>query len=147
MKITQPKTKEEFNRYFEIRWRILRKPWNQPRGSEKDELESESTHVMAVEEGSVIGVARGHFNCPDEAQIRYMAVEEGWQNRGVGSKIILELERILADKGAKSIVLNARESAVEFYKKHGYRVIGESHTLFGAIPHKKMAKSITNPSE
>ena len=36
MKVLEPKTKEDFKKYYDLRWRILRKPWNQPRGSEKE---------------------------------------------------------------------------------------------------------------
>lgn len=46
--VKQPKTKEDFEKYYDLRYRILRKPWNQPRGSEKDELEKESFHIMVL---------------------------------------------------------------------------------------------------
>ena len=79
MIIKEPKTKEEFEQYYDLRWKILRQPWNQPRGSEKDEKENESIHIMLIHNDKVIGCGRGHFNSPTEAQIRYMAVEEGFQ--------------------------------------------------------------------
>ncbi|MFH0862115.1 MAG: GNAT family N-acetyltransferase [Candidatus Altiarchaeota archaeon] len=142
MKISTPETRVELERYYDLRWRILRQPWNQPRGSEKDPLEGESVHVMASEGQMVLGVGRGQLNTPDEAQIRYMAVDESQRGRGVGSMILFELEKRLAERGAGHIVLDARESAVGFYEKHGYSIVGESHTLFGAIPHKRMRKTI-----
>jgi len=36
-----------------------------------------------------------------------------------------------ARRGAKKLVLNARDNATEFYAKHGYAVVGEAETLFG----------------
>ncbi len=142
MKISEPKTKEDFDKYYDLRWRILRKPWNQPRGSEKDELEDKSIHIMVTEGSQILGIGRGHFNTIEEAQIRYMAVEDDQQGKGIGGKVLSELEHKLKSKGAKYIILNARESAVKFYEKHGYHVVEKSHTLFGTINHFKMRKSL-----
>jgi N-acetylglutamate synthase-like GNAT family acetyltransferase len=142
MQVREPKTKKEFQKYYDLRWRILRKPWNQPKGSEKDELEKESIHIMLCEKGKPLGVGRVHFNSPKEAQIRYMAVEEGLHGKGIGTTILKELEKRAREKGANHIVLNARDSATGFYKKHGYHITGKAHTLFGVIPHYKMRKEL-----
>ncbi len=142
MKIKEPKTKVEFEQYYDLRWRILRQPWNRPRGSEKDENEENSIHIMVVHNDRVIGCGRGHFNSPAEAQIRYMAVEKSYQGKGAGIKILEVLERKLIEKGARTIILNARENAVKFYKKHNYKILGKGHTLFGIIEHYKMRKRI-----
>ena len=40
MIVRPPQNPEEFERYRDLRWRILRAPWNQPRGSELDEIEA-----------------------------------------------------------------------------------------------------------
>jgi len=142
MKVIEPKTKEDFEQYYDLRWRILREPWDQPRGSEKDDLEKESIHVMVSEDSKVMGIGRVHLNSPEEGQIRYMAIEDGFQGKGVGTIVLKELETKIKERGAKLITLNARETAVNFYKKHGYRVVKKSHTLFGSIPHYKMEKEI-----
>ncbi|MBI2629966.1 GNAT family N-acetyltransferase [Candidatus Pacearchaeota archaeon] len=140
MKLIEPKTDKDFERYYDLRWRILRAPWNQPKGSEKDDLENKSIHLMAIDNNEIWGVGRLHFNSSEEAQIRYMAVEENQQGKGIGSSILLKLEERAKEKGAKYTVLNSRDSAVKFYEKYGYRVIGEAPTLFGVIKHFKMRK-------
>ncbi len=142
MKVREPKTKKGYEKYYDLRWRILRRPWNQPKGSEKDDLETQSIHLMACEKGKPLGVGRVHFNSSKEAQVRYMAVEEDLRGKGIGTKILKALEKNAKRKGADHIVLNARESAVEFYKKHGYRIVGKAHTLFGVIPHYGMRKEL-----
>jgi ribosomal protein S18 acetylase RimI-like enzyme len=142
MKVRKPKTKKEYQKYYDLRWRILRKRWNQPRGSEKDELEGQSIHLMACEKGKPLGVGRVHFNSSKEAQIRYMAVEEGLQGKGIGTILLKEPEKSAKRKGANHIILNARQSAVGFYKKQGYRTVGKASTLFGVIPHYKMRKKL-----
>ena len=142
MKITEPKTKEDFDKYYDLRWRILRKPWDQPKGSEKDDLEDESIHLMACSGGGVCGVARAHFNSPGEAQIRYMAVDEPYRGKGIGSKLLDELEKSIKQKGGRQVTLNAREIAVGFYEDHGYEIVAKAHTLYGCIEHFKMRKSL-----
>ena len=142
MIIKEPKTEEEFEQYYDLRWRILRQPWNQPHGSEKDEKENESIHIIVIHNDKVIGCGRGHFNSPSEAQIRYMAVDEDFQGKGVGNKLLKVLERRLTKEGARTIILNARDNAVKFYKKHDYKIIGKGNILFDVIEHFKMRKEI-----
>ena len=142
MIIRSPQTRDEFFRYYDLRWRILREPWNQPKGSEQDELEGQAIHIIAIDGDKIVGCGRAHFNTEDEAQIRYMAVENEWQGKGVGKLILDELERRVLEKGAKKIVLHARENVVRFYEKNGYNIIKESHTLFGEIKHFLMTKNL-----
>ena len=143
MIVKQPQTREEFAKYYQLRWRILRKPWNQPEGSENDELEDSAFHIMVCEnDGTVVGVGRLHFNSEDESQIRYMAVEDSYRGRGIGKIVLSKLEEAAKSGGAGQIVLNARETAVQFYEKAGYQVIEPAHTLFGSIKHFKMRKNV-----
>ncbi|HHH78251.1 MAG TPA: GNAT family N-acetyltransferase [Thermoplasmatales archaeon] len=140
MDIREPKSSEDFERYYDLRWRILREPWNRPRGSEKDDMEKESIHLMVCDEGEVVGVSRLHFNSREEAQVRYMAVEERHRGKGVGTMMLAELEKKAREKGGSYIILNARENAIDFYKKNGYDVVERTYTLFGSINHFKMRK-------
>ncbi len=140
IKIREPVTKEEFEQYYNLRWRILRHPWNQPFGSERDDKENRSIHIIACINDKIVGCGRGHFNSQTEAQIRFMAVEKEFSGKGIGTQILKALEKKLTEKGAKSIILNARKNAVSFYKKIGYEIVEKSHTLFGEIEHFKMKK-------
>jgi len=141
MIITEPSSEKDFELYYDLRWRILRKPWNQQKGSERDELEDKSIHVMICNEDRIpVGVGRAHFNSDEEAQIRFMAVEEEWQGKGIGRMILSYLEKKIKANGGKFIILNARDIAIKFYKKHGYEIVKEAHTLFDIIPHYKMRK-------
>ncbi len=141
-RIVSPHTDEEFEKYYDLRWQILRKPWGRPKGSEKDELENKSFHIMVLAGDRVIGVGRGHFNTGSRYQIRYMAVDENWRRKGVGTVILSRLQEQAARGGAGQIVLNARESAVKFYEKRGFKIIEQAHTLFGCIKHFKMIKEL-----
>ena len=141
MKVTEPNSKEDFDKYFRLRWEVLRKPWNQPVGSEKDEKEKDSVHAFILDEsGEPMAVGRLQFNNPDEAQIRSMAVDEKHRGKNCGSLMIQYLEQRAKEKGASKVVLDARETAVNFYKRNGYSVIKKSYLLFNSIQHYLMQK-------
>lgn len=143
MQILIPESAEDFARYFDLRWRILRAPWDQPQGSEQDEFESSSWHRMACENGRVpVGVARLHLNSPGQAQIRYMAVETTYRNQGVGTALVRSLEDQAQQSGALEILLHARDETLAFYTHLGYQVLGPSHTLFGSIRHHALSKRL-----
>ncbi|MEA2095289.1 MAG: GNAT family N-acetyltransferase, partial [Candidatus Cloacimonadota bacterium] len=74
------------------------------------------------------------------AQIRYMAVEEKYQGRDLGSRILRELERKLFEKGADEIILKAREKTVSFYENNDYEIYKDGEILFGEIKHYWMRK-------
>ena len=69
-----------------------------------------------------------------------MAVDPAWKRRGLGSRILAELEMQAVAMGAQTVVLNSRQEAQEFYRRHGYELAGEAHTLFGAVPHVRLRK-------
>ena len=132
----------EFAAYFDLRWRVLREPWMQTRASERDPRDKDALHLGCWIGPRLVGVGRLHRNSPAEAQIRFMAVEPGFTSQGVGSCLLRELERRAVAEGASAIVLDARESALAFYEKHGYRSLSFAGLLFDQIAHWKMAKSL-----
>ncbi len=141
--IKQPETEEEFKDYYHLRWKLLRAPWNQPEGSEVDDIEEQCFHVMAVDDkDKVIGIARLQFNSDNETQIRYMAVSEPNKRQGIGRKLINTMEQRAKKYSHKKIVMDAREPAVNFYKKLGYNVIEKSYLLFDEIQHFRMSKEL-----
>jgi len=138
--IRRPSTEQEFEAYYDLRWRVLRKPWGEPRGPEKDHREGESIHIMAVdkETGHIVGVGRLRKDSDEEGQIRFMAVREDYGGQGLGRMILGELHAEAKRLALKRIVLLARDPAVGFYAKHGYKTVGKSDTLFGSIPQQRM---------
>lgn len=144
--IKQPETDKEFEQYYHLRWKLLRAPWNQPEGSEIDDIEDQCFHIMATAENedgeAVIGVARLQFNSDSEAQIRYMAVAGEHERKGIGRQLMNTMEQYANSSGCRNIVLDAREPAVAFYQKLGYRLIKKSYLLFGEIQHFLMQKEL-----
>ena len=140
--LKQPESPEEFKSYFNLRWRILRAPWGEPEGSEVDEMEDQCFHIMATNNGHVMGVGRMQFNTEDEAQIRYMAVEKEYEGNGIGRMIVNTLEQQAREKNVGTVILDAREPAVGFYQKLGYKIEKKSYVLFNEIQHFRMTKKI-----
>ena len=142
LSIRSPQNEDEWQQYYHLRWKLLRAPWQQPEGSEKDPLENNAIHRTIITGERMIAVGRAHFIDETTAQFRYMAVETDYQQHGYGSKLLLALEQAVLSAGAKTIFLNARENAMKFYQQHGYAVIEPAETLFGSIKHYKMRKSL-----
>lgn len=158
--IKQPETADEFEQYYFLRWQILRQPWAQIRGSEKDEFEDSSFHYIALlppddslteYPGTVIGVSRLQFNTVNNtqnetittAQIRYMAVLPHCRNEGVATALMGAMEKQVQISEIKKTALDAREPAIGFYQKLGYTLTSKSYLLFDEIQHFKMIKTIS----
>jgi thioesterase domain-containing protein len=138
-----PKNKEEFEEYFQLRWLLLRKPWDQPLGSEQDEYEQQAIHRLIVNENNdVIAVGRLHKTDQYHAQIRYMAVSPNMHGCGIGQQLLFSLEQEAIKQGVKRITLNARERATGFYQRLAYQQGEFSHLLYGEIKHFSMYKNL-----
>lgn len=145
MEIRTPTNSIEWDNYFLLRWQILRAPWNQIKGSEKDDIEfkNDTFHAMAIDEfGKIYGVGRLQLLNANEAQIRYMAVSDEIQGKGIGSKILKYLENMAKSKNVKKIVLQARDNAIHFYQRNGYVVQEKTFLLYNEIQHYLMFKEL-----
>jgi predicted GNAT family N-acyltransferase len=141
MKILQPSTEQELKMYYDLRYEILRKPWNQPYSTTFDEWEKSSVHLLMLnEKEEPIAAGRLQINSFEEGQVRSMAVKDAEQNQGLGTTILQHLEEEARHRNMKHIILDARDGAVNFYKKNGYHVEGDSYILFDTIPHFRMKK-------
>ena len=135
-----PSSSEEFKEYDLFRWEILRKPLGKSIESLKDEYEDSSYHLIGVIDNKIIACGRLHFNSDNEAQIRYMAIDENFQRKGIGVKIIELLEAEAKKKQINKIVLNARNQVIKFYANSGYRAVRKYDGYVTGIPHTTMEK-------
>ena len=140
--IRTPTTKEEWKKYYDLRYRLLRKPWGKPVGSEKDKMEKDSIHAAYFKDDQILGVCRLQKNNEQTGQVRYMAVEERTQGMGIGKKIMSYIEDKAREEGLSEIVLHARENARRFYESAGYGFVAKSYVLYGVIHHYKMLKKL-----
>lgn len=142
--IIVPDTKEEFEKYYQLRYEVLRKPWNQPLGSEKDITDSDSFHLMAIDKNhNCIGTCRMSAS-PEigTAQLRFMAIDPSWQGKGVGKKLIELSEKWALCYGFEKIMLQARDTAVPFYKSSGFKIKEKTFLMWNEIQHFEMLKGL-----
>jgi len=142
-KIISPATENQWNKYYLFRWQMLREPWHQPVGSERDEYDPMSHHRMIVDSrGRPMAIGRLYITPDCEGQIRYMAVKSNRRNRGMGSLLLVTLESLARKEGAKRLVCNAREQAIPFYEKNNFELRGELSEERGPVRHQQMVKPL-----
>lgn len=142
-KVKQANTETDFKNILQLRYAILRKPWNQPIETATDDLEHTSINAFIEDEnGNAIACGRLQENKNRIGQIRFMAVSSSHQGKGLGKLIIEFLEAKAKEKQLAEIQLQARENAVEFYKNCGYIIKETSFLLWGQIQHYLMVKTI-----
>ncbi|MFM7668064.1 MAG: GNAT family N-acetyltransferase [Bacteroidota bacterium] len=138
--IRSPKSDKEWVEYYDLRYRVLRKPWNQPRGSERNDGDESGLHFALFESGIIKAIARLDESAPFEAQVRFVAVEFNNQGCGYGRLIMETCENLAKNRGDLKMILHAREVALDFYKRLDYKLVEKSHLLFGEIQHYLMVK-------
>jgi predicted GNAT family N-acyltransferase len=70
-------------------------------------------------------------------KMRQVAVREDHQRLGVGTALVRHAEKVAREYYFDTLILHARDSAVPFYQKLGYRQEGVEFMEIG-IPHVRM---------
>ncbi len=131
--IKSPLTREDFKQYYDLRYRVLREPWGQPRGTEKDDFEPISQHFMAVESenGEIIGVVKMFEKEPGVAWVSHLAVASRHQNKGIGKMLMDHVENLAREQGYRTIGCMSRLNTTKYFEKMGYKVAGMPSHYFG----------------
>lgn len=132
---------EEYAQTLLLRNEILRVPLGMDIAGEDLSAESADIHIGAFERGSLVGVLV--FTPVDKTTIhmRQVAVSAACQSKGIGSQMVKFSEQTAQQNGYSKIVLHARNTAIEFYRKLSYTVVGEQFTEVN-IPHHEMQKML-----
>ncbi len=78
---------------------------------------------------------------PDIVRLRQMAVLNDLQGKGIGRALMNFAENLARDRGYKIVRMHARNNAVGFYEKMGYKVKGDQFIEI-TIPHYVMEKEL-----
>jgi len=107
---------------------------------EFDETDSIALHLVAFDGGCPAGTCRIFW---DEQMGMYvlgrLAVLEEYRGQGVGAQLVYAAERQTDRLGGRELYLHAQCAAADFYKKQGYRTMGEVEPEQGC-PHIWMLK-------
>lgn len=138
-----PESQNEWDSYYDLRYRILREPLGKERGSERNEGDETGTHFALYEKNELIAVARLDRVDQTTCQARFVAVETHLQGQGYGRKIMTALENEALHSGYTKLVLHARDYALPFYQRLNYTLVGPSYKLFDVLQHFEMFKILT----
>lgn len=82
------------------------------------------------------------FSFENQYQIRGMAVLTEFQKKGFGQELVVHCEAFIKEEKGKLIWFNARENAVDFYKKLNYEIVGTIFDIPSVGLHYTMKKEI-----
>ncbi len=136
-----PHGSAEYLLAVQLRREVLRWPLGLEFSQSELDDESGQFHLVATDGGDLIGCLCLVPLDDGALKMRQVAVAPAWQGKGVGRLLVRASEELGREKGFRVVRLHARESAVPFYLKLGYRVDGEQFEEVG-IPHFAMEKAL-----
>ncbi len=145
VEIRCPANDKEWAAYYDLRYRVLRKPLGKPRGSERHDGDATNIHVALYEDEVLRAIARLDQPKPKKSQVRFVAVDLNVQRKGFGTRLMKACEAIARKRGDDTMVLNARDYAMDWYRyKLNYELTDTkpSYVLFGVLPHFEMHRAL-----
>jgi predicted GNAT family N-acyltransferase len=132
---------KEYQQMVNMRNEILRKPLGL--NFSNDELENEKDEILigAFEEEKMLGCCMLIKMNNKTVRLRQMAVMNNLRGKGIGRALMNFAENIARDLGYRTITMHARKTAIGFYEKLGYGVVGEEFYEV-TIPHFEMQKEL-----
>ncbi len=142
--IKTPTTRDDFKAYYDLRYSVLREPWGQPRGSEKDDYEPISRHFMAVdlETGAPVGVVKLLEKSPGVGWFSHMAVRPDCQRQGIGKMLVAAVEQAAREMGFSVLGCMSRLNTTSYFERMGFKVTGLPSSYFGTTQVVWMEKSL-----
>lgn len=131
----------EYDQMVRLRQQILRQPLGL--NFTKEELDNEKKDILiaAFDDDEMLGCCMLTTINNDTLRIRQMAVPNNLQGKGIGASLMSFMENIARDKGYRFLTMHARDTAIGFYEKFGYKVKGDQFLEVG-IPHHVMEKAL-----
>ena len=131
----------EYKQMVQLRYNILRQPLGL--GFTPDELEKEKNDILiaAFDDDDMLGCCMLVPIDDSTLRVRQMAVNNNLQGKGIGASIMAFAETLARDKGYRKLIMHARDTAIGFYEKFGYKVIGDPFVEV-KLPHHVMEKKL-----
>lgn len=132
---------EEYQQALDLRQKILRLPVGLNLYDEDLSLEKDQLHFGLLSDDRIIACVTAVPLDKNRAKIRQMAVSTDYQRKGLGHKLFESCIQELKDRGVSEVILDARSTAVDFYKKAGFSICSDEFTQV-RVPHYKMSKKL-----
>ncbi|MCH2231422.1 MAG: GNAT family N-acetyltransferase [Crocinitomicaceae bacterium] len=140
IEIRRPVTPKEWENYYDMRYNVLRKPLNQPLGSERNDGDLSGRHFALYDNQILRAIARLDSAGEGISQVRFVAVHPDSQGKGYGRLIMEAVEGSSIKSGNRKMILHARDYALDFYVRLGYNKIEKSYKLYDVLQHYLMEK-------
>jgi predicted GNAT family N-acyltransferase len=108
--------------------------------ADRDGRDPDATHLVALEDGRVVGTCRLLFR-GQVARLGRLVVAKEQRRNGVGGQILAEAARASREAGADRIELHAQTYARELYVREGYEEAGDEFVEEGIV-HVAMVKPL-----
>ena len=138
MEVREVSTDDELVAALRLRERVFCGEQGVSLEADRDGHDPEAIHVVAVEEGRVLGTCRLLLR-GRVAHLGRLAVEPSHRGGGMAGAILRESDRLARRAGADVIALHAQTYAKELYAREGYRERGATFVEEG-IEHVSMEK-------
>lgn len=140
MEVREARTPEEVQEALGLRLRVFCDEQGVALSAEQDGRDDEAVHLVAVEDGRVVGTCRLLIE-GGVARLGRNAVAAADRGRGIGTGLLRAADRVAARRGAGRIRLNAQLPARRLYERAGYVAQGEVFLEEG-IEHVTMEKPL-----
>ncbi len=116
---------------MELRVRVLRKDTPVTHATYPEDSYLDVVHLGIARDGHVIGTSTWFTKeCPERLgipamQLKGMAVDDSLQTSGIGRQLIDAGLALATERGAHIVWARARDSAIGFYEKCGFTVVGD----------------------
>lgn len=125
----------------DLRYAVLREPLGLDFTREQLLAEDKDIHMIYYTDAMAMGTLMLTPSTNGHIKMRQVAVDEQFQGAGIGAKMVEYAEAYALDHGYAIMELHARKTAVPFYLRLGYEVVGDEFWEV-TIPHYKMQKNL-----
>jgi predicted GNAT family N-acyltransferase len=140
MEVREVCTEDELTAALELRERVFCGEQGVSLAADRDGRDPEALHVVAVENGRVIGTCRLLLR-GRVARLGRLVVEPTRRGGGVAAEILREADRLAGRARADVIALHAQTHAKQLYERNGYAEKGAAFVEEG-IEHVAMEKRL-----
>lgn len=130
----------EMDAALDVRHRVFCVEQGVPKREEIDGRDGDAVHLVAVEDGRVLGTCRLLF-VDRTVQFSRLAVEPDARRRGIATRLLQAADAEALGAGARRIVLHAQTYARDLYLADGYEPRGHVFVEAG-IEHVAMEKRL-----
>jgi len=131
----------EYKQMVQLRDTVLRKPLGLAFSPEELAREKEDILIGAFDEDEILACCLLTKVDHETLKLRQMAVQNNLQGKGIGASLMSFAETLARDKGYKNLMMHARDSAIGFYEKFGYKIKGDEFIEVN-VPHHVMEKRL-----